>query len=136
MFINEVRAKSPWHVEVYLQGTALPVAPDCVPQHELQLRSVERPLTFVQRVLDARGLRSGDQSFFSRVPNFVGTHALPRAVGELDAHIFAPEITVDFENQLRDRDTFRGDLSRCNTDVTVVLREGACPHQPVKRTGW
>ena len=41
-------AQAPGHVQVHLQGAALPVAADGIPQHELELGAVEGALARVQ----------------------------------------------------------------------------------------
>src|ERR1700722_13278346 len=65
------RAKARWEVEVHLQGAALPVAPNGISQHELELGPVKRAFAGVQRGLDAgRGGRLA-QCRFSLVPNVV-----------------------------------------------------------------
>src|SRR5262249_40738880 len=136
MFVNEMRAKPSRHIEVDLQSAALPITTDGVPKDEFQLRSVECAFTWVEGVVDPGGLGRGNQCLLGGVPNLVATYALGGAIRELDAHIFKTEIPVDVQNQLRDRNAFRGDLLFRNKDVPIVLGECADPHQSVQGTRW
>ena len=57
--------------EIDLQGAALPVAADGVPQHEFELGTVKGALARVQGVFEARGLDRRLQRAFGLVPGRV-----------------------------------------------------------------
>ena len=58
-------------------------------------RAVEGTFTRVQNVVEASELRSFGEGGFSLVPNFVRTHALFGAGGELHDDIVETEVVVD-----------------------------------------
>jgi hypothetical protein len=133
VFANVSRAEAPWHIEVHLQGAALPIAPNGIPQHELELRSVERPFSAVQRGFDAGRCGRLAQRGLGSVPNLIRTHPLCRPIRELDPHIVETEVAVDAQDQLGDLDGLRGDLVRGAKNMGIVLSKGAHPHEPVQR---
>ena len=55
VLIDVIGAQALGHVQVDLQGPALPVAADGIAQHELELGPIESPLPLVQGVLDPGG---------------------------------------------------------------------------------
>src|ERR1700688_3239510 len=79
-------------VQVHLQGAALPVAPDRIAQHELQLRSIEGALARVQRVFNAGGPGGLLERRLRLVPDRIAPDALGRPVGELDGHLVKAEV--------------------------------------------
>ena len=73
-----------------LQGAALPVAPDCVGQHEFQLWPVERAFAFLHVKVVARGLDRHCRARLQVVPDFVGADPLFGAGGQLDRPVRNP----------------------------------------------
>ena len=73
--------------EINLQRPALPIAPDGVAQHEIQLRTVERAVAGVEFGFQAGGGGGLLERRFGAVPSGIrsGPHAGP--VGELDDHV-------------------------------------------------
>src|ERR1700681_738638 len=132
MLINEVRAEPARHVEVHLQGAALPIAADGIAEDELELRAVEGALSWIERVLDPGGPGGCNQCPLGVVPDLIATYALGGPVRKFDAQVVKAEVPVDVQYQLGDRDAFGADLVFCNKDVSVVLGECADPHQSVQ----
>ena len=61
VLVDIERAEPARHVEIDLDGAALPVAPDGVAQDIFELRAVERALALVERPGTAGGLQGGHQ---------------------------------------------------------------------------
>ena len=135
VFADVGRSQSSRHVEIHLQGAALPVAPDCISQHELELRSVKRAFPGVMSVVEPGDFERLEQRGFRLVPDLVFADANLRAIGKLDSHVLETEIAVNAEDQLADSDRLPGDLFGCAEDVRVILRECAHPHHAVQRSG-
>src|SRR5215467_6942360 len=133
VFIDVVGTEALWHVEVNLQGSALPVATDRIPEDELELRPVEGALPLVHAVVDAGGVGSGRQGRFCPVPDGIVAHPLWRPIRELDRHLLEAEVPVDVENQLGDGHRFGSDLVLGDKYMTVVLGESTYTHEPVQR---
>ena len=122
-------------VEVHLDGTALPVTTEAVLQRKFELRTIECAFTRVQNVVEASELRSFGEGGFSLVPNFVGTHALFGAGGELHDDIVETEVVVDFLDEGAEVSHFACNLVFGTEDVGIVLHKAAHAHQTVHRTG-
>ena len=122
-------------VKVDLDGTALPVTSEAVLQREFELRAVEGAFTRVQDVVEASELRGFGEGGFSLVPNFVGTHALFRAGGELHHDVVETEVMVDFLHEGAEVGHFACNLVFGTEDVGVILHKAAHAHQAVHRTG-
>ena len=120
--------------EIDLQGAALPVAADGVPQHELELRAVEGALARVQRVVEARRPRTALLSAPSALSQISSLPARLAGRSEnLTAISVKAEVRVDALEQVAERDRLRVDLVLGAEDVRVVLRERAHAHQAVQR---
>ena len=127
--------KTSRQVQVELDGSALPVTPDCIAKNELQLGSVEGPLARIEAPFLARCLECSHECGFRLVPYRVLSDPFFRAVGELDADVLEAEVPVDVENQMRDLHALLGDLFPGAEDMCVVLSERAHAHQAVERAG-
>ena len=101
------RAEPLGHVEIELQGAALPVAAERVAQDEFELRPVERALAGVERVGEPGRLDRRLQIVLGAVPDRVAAGPHRRPVGEFDRDILEAEIAVDRQQQLAERDRFR-----------------------------
>src|SRR5450631_4506007 len=82
-------------VRVHLQGAALPLAPDRIPQHELELRSVKCALARVERRFDPGGSGGLLQRTFVNIPDLIRTYPFGRPIGEFYAHVLEAEIVVN-----------------------------------------
>ena len=100
-------AEPPRHLEIELQGAALPVAAERVAQDEFELRPVERALAGVERIGEPGRLDRSVQILLGAVPNRVAADAVRRPVGEFDRHVVKAEIAVDRQQQPAKRDRFR-----------------------------
>ena len=92
------------HGAVHLQRPALPVPPDGIAQHELELRPVEGALPLVQGELDPGGAGGSHEGSLGPVPDRIRPHPLGRPVGELDPHVLEAEVPVDVQDQAGDGD--------------------------------
>ena len=122
-------------VEVDLDRTALPVTSEAVLQREFQLRAIEGAFARIQNVVEAGELGGFGEGGFSLVPDFVGTHALFGAGGELHHDIVETEVVVDFLDEGAEVGHFACNLVFGTEDVGVVLHKAAHAHQAVHRTG-
>src|SRR5262249_22344114 len=80
---------------VDLNGAALPVTPDRVAQHELELRPVEGALARVDRERNADAVTSELECGFGAVPIFFLAGARRGARGELYHEAVEAEVAVD-----------------------------------------
>ena len=86
-------AKTARHVQVDLQGAALPVPADGVAQDELQFRSVKSAFARIVRVLEPGNFERFQQRGFSLVPDgSLRPHDFG-SVGKFDAHVFKSKRT-------------------------------------------
>src|SRR5574344_10397 len=122
-------------VEVHLNGSALPVTAERILEREFELRAVEGAFARVQDVVEPGELGRFGEGCFGLVPDFIGSHALRGAGGELDLHVVESEIAVDFLDEGAEVRDFRGDLVFGAEDVGVVLDEAAHAHKAVHGAG-
>ncbi len=122
-------------VEVHLDGTALPITAEGILQGEFKLRAIEGAFARVQDVVEAGELRRFGEGGFSLVPDFVGTHALFRAGGELHHDGIETEVVVDFLHEGAEVGDFACNLVFGTEDVGVVLNEAAHAHKAVHGAG-
>src|SRR6266851_9231995 len=113
------RAEPPRHCEIDLKGAALPLAAERVAQVKFELRPIEGTLARVERVAQPCGLDSVAQRRFGAIPDLVRAGANRRPIGQLDADLLEPEIAVDRQQQLAERDSFGRDLILRAEDVRV-----------------
>ena len=122
-------------VEVGLQRSALPFTPDCITQHIVELRTVKRPVArLILEALPGR-LTGFAQGLFSLVPDFIRTDPFFRAVGKADQHLIEPEVLVDRQDQVVDRDRLLLQLLFGAEDMGVVLGKATHAEQSVQGTG-
>ena len=104
------RSKRCRHLVVELDRRALPFPPDRVGDVEVDLRAVERPVAFVQRVRLARSLERGLELRLGVVPRLHRAQKFGRTRGELASGVRAevgihplhqPEQPLDFFADLR-----------------------------------
>src|SRR4051794_34304520 len=122
------------HIEVDLQRATLPIATDGVPQDEFQLGAVKSTLPRIQAVFETELRQRFLQSGFCFVPDLVGSDTFRRAIRELDSNIVEPEFRVQAQDQFGHADALFEQLVHRAEAVTVVLSEGAYPHQPMQCT--
>src|SRR5436190_526128 len=127
-------AKPLRHVEIELQGAALPIPAQRVAQYEFELRPVEGALAGVDGVAEPGRFDRRLEVVLGAVPNLVAAGPMRRPVGEFDRHIRETEIAVDRQQQFAERDRLKGDLASGTENMRVVLGEGAHPHDAVQRT--
>ena len=123
---------------VGLQGADLPGAPDRVLQVPFELGRIES--AFARQLLPAELLRRHARSddrlaklVLGLVPILVAAEAVVGPQCELDRVIVETEIPVDAVGKLAERTRLVDDLVLAAEDVSIVLRELAHAHQPVKR---
>ena len=120
------------HLEVQLDGAALPGASDAVLEVEVDLRAVERAVALVDGVVQTQLLQRALQAVGRGLPVLVGAHGVLRAGGQLD-EVLEAELGVDLVDQVHDVGDLVGDLVGAHEDVRVVLGEAAHAEQAVQR---
>ena len=76
MVVDVMRAQAAGQVQIHLQGAALPVPPDGIPQDELELGAVEGALPRIQGVFDAGGPGGVLEGVLRAVPDLIAAHSL------------------------------------------------------------
>ena len=122
-------------LEVKLNGTALPGSSDGVFQMEVDLRSVECAVAFVDYVVKSKVIECSAESFGCYLPVLIASHAVFRTGGQLYV-IFESEQFVNLVNQVCNALDFIFDLLRCHEDMGIVLVEAAYTHQTVQLAGF
>ena len=89
--------------EIHLQRAALPVAPERVAQHELQLGAVEGAFARIHLEGDAGGLDRMPERRFGPVPGRVVAGAHRRPVGEIYQNVVEAEVAIDRRQQIAER---------------------------------
>ncbi len=127
------RVQTFWDVAVDLQCTTLPIAPDCVGQHEFELWPVERAFTFLNFIVVARGLTSIAERCFKFVPDVIRADPLFWPCGQFDRPVGEAKLCVDCRKEFDEDACFVFDLFFCAEDVPVVLGKAAHAHDTVQR---
>ena len=94
-------------------------------------RAVEDAFARIQNVVEASELRRFGEGGFRLVPDFVGTHALFGAGGELHHDIVETEVVVDFLDEGAEVGHFACNLVFGAENVCVILNKSADAHQTV-----
>ena len=122
------------HLEVQLDGSALPGPSEGVLQVEVDLRAVEGSIALVDHVVDVHGLQSVHESVGCVLPVLVGAHAVLRTGGELDV-VLESEFAVHLVDEPDDALDLGLDHLRGHVDVRIVLGEAPDTEQAVEGTG-
>ena len=122
------------HLEVQLDGAALPGPAQGIGQMEVQLRAVERAVSGV----DGEGLShlgdGGAQRILCKAPALFVANVVVRHGRQLDG-VGQAERRIDLVEELDDILNFVLHLIPCHEDMRVVLREAAHAEQAVQRAG-
>ena len=90
------------HLVVELDRGALPLSPDGVRDVEIDLRTVERPITLVDRIVPADRIQRALELFLRVVPRLHGSEELRRPCRKLHLGL-EPEVAVDAMHQAQQR---------------------------------
>lgn len=126
-----LQVKSLRHLEVKLDGTALPGSSQGVSQVEVNLGAVECAVAFIDDVIHSHVLKGLLQTVCCHLPILVGTHGILRSGGQL-YEILEAELAVNLVNQLCYALDFILDLVVSHKDMGIILREAAHTHQSMK----
>ena len=130
--IGQVKALR--HLEVELNGTALPGSAQRIAEVEVDFRSVKRAVALVDFVRLAILFQGMDQGVRRHFPLLVGTHRIFRPGGKLQA-VLEPKHLVETVDEVHYAEDFALNLFRRHENVGVVLRKAADAHQTVQRAG-
>ena len=118
--------------EVALHRRELPQPPDRVPEMEVDLRSVERPLALGDLGTRARCARARPGARRSRAPPSRASRSSRRAASRaLTTGSVNPNVPMDLEREVEHVEDLVDQLVRRADDVRVVLRAPADPQEPV-----
>ena len=122
------------HLEIQLNGSALPCSANAVFQVEVDFRSVKCAVAFVDFVVLAQNIQCTFQCVGCRLPLLVGTHAVFRTCGKFQL-VLESEHLVEFVYQTYNAFDFFLYLVRSHEDVSIVLSKATNTHKSVQRTG-
>ena len=120
------------HLEVQLNGAALPGTTQAVTQVEVNLRAVERAVALVDDIGHAQLLQGRFQAVGRILPVLVGAHRILRAGGQLDK-VFKAELGVHLIDQRHHPGDLIGNLLAGHEDMGIILGEAAHAEQAVER---
>ena len=120
--------------EIALNRRALPFPFQRVLQFEIDLRSVEGPVAFVDLVGHAVVLQGAFQGTGGQIPIFVGSDGMLRSRGKLHL-VFKTEDAHGVADEIGNGPDLAVELPRRTQDMGVVLRELPHPRKAVEHTG-
>ena len=119
------------HLEIQLDGAALPCSAQGIPQVEINLRSVERAVAFIDNIIKAHVLQRLLKAVCSHLPILVRTHGILRPGGQLHK-ILKAKLCIHFINQLCYALNLVLNLVIPHEDMSIILGKTAHAHQTVK----
>ena len=129
--VHILQVKVERHLEVELDGTALPGAAERVLQVEVDLGAVEGAVALVDLVVHAQFLQSGAQALLSACPVLVRTHGVLRAGGKLNV-VLKAKLLVHGVDEVDHTHDLVGQLVGTHKQVGVVLVKAAHAEQAVQ----
>ena len=131
-YISQVEFFRHQHIE--LNRTTLPRTANGITQMEVNLRTVERAVTFVDNVLEAAVFQRIAQGVRSIFPDFIRTHGVLRTRGKF-CRVLQTKRAVHFIKEVNRVLDFFLNLSRRDEKMRIVLRKVADTEQAVECTG-
>ncbi len=112
------------HLEIQLDGAALPGAAEGILKMEVYLRAVEGAVALVYGVIKPQLLQSVLKAVCSGLPVLIAAHAVGGAGGKLYG-VFEAEFAVNLVYHVHNAHDLIGYLLRTHEDVGIVLSEAA-----------
>ena len=122
------------HEHIELDRTALPGTANGISEVEIDLRTIESTIAFIDHILQTAMLQSVPQSIRRRLPYLIGAHGIFRARTEL-CMIFQTECLVDLIKKIDDLLDLFFNLRRHHEDMRIILRKVPYAEQSMERTG-
>lgn len=119
------------HLEVELDGTALPSAAERVLQVEVDLGAVEGAVALVDLIVHMQLLQSGAQALLGARPVLVGTHGVLGAGRKLNV-VLKAKLLVHGVDEVDHAHDLVGQLVGTHKQVSVVLVKAAHAEQAVQ----
>src|SRR5699024_9609182 len=119
------------HLEVYLDGTALPGTADAVMQVEVDLRAIEGTVALVDLVGTIQAVQSLTQSVGCSLPVLITAHGVLGTGGQFQV-VFEAEYLVNAVNEVDNAEDLIHQLIGSAEDVGIVLSEAADTHQAMQ----
>ena len=118
-------------LEVKLDSTALPRSSDGVFQMEVDLRSVERSISFIYYIWKSQIVQCATKCFSSHIPIFITSHAVLRSCRKLHM-VFKSKQAVNFIDQFYNAFDLITYLLWCHEDMCIILCKASYTHQSMK----
>ena len=131
--VHVLQIKVERHLEVELNGTALPGTAERILQVEVDLGTVEGAVALVDLVVHVQLLKSGAQALLGASPVLVRTHGVLGAGGKLDV-VLKAKLLVHGVDQVDHANDLVGQLVGTHKQVGVVLVKAAYAEQAVQGT--
>lgn len=129
--VHVLQVKVERHLEVELDGTALPGAAERVLQVEVDLGPVEGTVALVDLVVHVQLLQSGAQALLGASPVLVRTHGVLRAGGKLNV-VLKAKLLVHGVDEVDHAHDLVGQLVGTHKQVGVVLVKATHAEQAVQ----
>lgn len=129
--IHVLQVKVERHLEVELDGTALPGTTERILQVEVDLGAVEGAVALVDLVVHAQLLQSGAQALLGASPVLVRTHGVLGAGGKLNV-VLKAKLLVHGVDEVDHAHDLVGQLIGTHKQVSVVLVKAAHAEQAVQ----
>ena len=121
-------------LEVQLNGSALPGSSERIRQMEINLRSVERAVPFIYRIIQLQFIQRLSQSVRCHFPVLIASDAVLGPGGQLHM-ITESKLLIDLINQPYNPLDFIRNLLLSHEDMRIILRKAAHAHQSVQSAG-
>ena len=131
--VNVLKLEVVRQLEVKLDGAALPRATKAIGQMEVNLRTVERTVAFVDHVLNAHRLKCITQALLSALPILIRTHRILWTCRKLNA-VWEAKLCIVCGNEVRCIRDLLSNLIRADKEVCVVLSKLTNTEQTVQST--
>ena len=123
------------HLEIQLNGTALPCPAQGIPQVEVNLRTIERAVALVYNIIKAHVLQRLPQAVCSHLPILVRTHGILGPGGQLHK-ILKAKLCIHFINQFCYALNLILNLVVPHKDMGIILGKTAHAHQTVELSAF
>ena len=125
------KVKSERKLEIKLDGSTLPCSSYRVFQMEVDLRSVERSISFIYYIWKSQIVQCAAKGFCSHIPVFIASHAVFRSCRKFYM-VFKSKQAVNFIDQFYNAFDLITYLLWCHEDMCIILRKASYTHQSMK----
>ena len=123
------------HLHIQLNRTALPCSSDGVFQMEVNLRTIECAVAFIDNIVKSQIFKRASKTICCDFPIFIASHGIFRTGGKFYM-IFKSKEIINFINQSGYTFNLLANLILCHKDMGIILCKAAHTHQTMKLTGF